>query len=589
MILKVLVAKINLGKIGIFMKLISKHELVKAARGKIPADTLFKNARLINVFSGDIEETSIAVHRGIVVGYGNYRAKKTVDLKNRYVAPGLVEGHIHTESSMLEMGEFVKAVVPFGTTTIVCDPHEIANVLGLEGITYMLQSAKYQPMDIYFTLPSTVPASNMETSGARLSAVDLMPYFSQKWVVGLGEVMNVPGVLENNSEVFDKLKIAADKTIEGHAPGLSGKDLYAYITSGIRSDHESFGKAEAKEKLSAGMTIMIREGSVAKNLETLAPLVNEKNYSDFCLVSDDRNPIDLVEHGHLDYTIRKAIRCGIPPITAVRMATINPARHFGLKHIGAVAPGYLADFIVMDNLKQFNVKNVYKTGIEVGRNGKVVGVKFPPRVPLRSSINVKWLMPASFKLPAKTSKANVIEIVKNQLLTKKSVLPIKTSAGFAVSDVKNDILKITVVERHRASGNIAQGFVKGFGLKRGALASSFAHDSHNIICVGCDDESIFNAVLTIVKAGGGLCCWEPGKSEILPLPIGGLMSNKNLSFVYKKLKKLQSAAFSMGCKVRDPFMVLSFLALPVIPELKITDKGLVNVSKNKFENLFVRN
>jgi len=571
------------------MKLISKYELVKAARGKIPADILFKNVQLLNVFSGNIEETSIAVHRGIIVGFGNYRAKKTVDLKNRYVAPGLVEGHIHTESSMLEMGEFVKAVIPFGTTAIVCDPHEIANVLGLEGIAYMLQSAKYQPMDIYFTLPSTVPATNMETSGAKLSAVDLMPYFSQKWVVGLGEVMNVPSVLENNSEIFDKLKIAADKTIEGHAPGLMGKDLYAYITSGVRSDHESFTKTEAREKLSAGMMIMIREGSIAKNLETLAPLVNEKNYSNFCLVSDDRNPLDLVEHGHLDYTIRKAIRCGIPPIIAVKMATINPARHFGLKHIGAVAPGYLADFIVMDNLKQFKVKSVYKNGRVAAENGKVTYVKFPPPVPLRSSINVKWLTPARFKLPAKTARANVIEIVKNQLVTKKKILNIKTSGGFAVSDVKNDILKITVVERHRASGNIAQGFVKGFGLKRGAIASSVSHDSHNIICVGCDDKSIFNAVLSIIKSGGGICCWSQGKLEILPLPIGGLMSDKNLPFVYKKLKKMQSAAWAMGCKVKDPFMVLSFLALPVIPELKITDRGLVNTVKNKFEKLFVRN
>ncbi len=569
------------------MNFISKYELVKAARGKIPVDVLFKNARLVNVFSGKIEKTGIAVHKGVVVGFGNYKAKKTVDIKNNYIVPGLVEGHIHTESSMLEMGEFVKAVLPYGTTTVICDPHEIANVLGLEGITYMLQSAKYQPMDIYFTLPSTVPATNMETSGASLSAVDLMPYFSQKWVVGLGEVMNVPGILENDREIFDKLKIASGKVIEGHAPGLMGKDLYAYITSGVHSDHESFGKEEALEKLSAGMTIMIREGSVAKNLKTLAGLVNDKNQSRFCLVSDDRNPIDLVEKGHLDYAIRKAISLGVEPVTAIRMATINPARHFGLRNAGAVAPGYFADFIIVDNLSEFKVMSVYKRGEEVARGGKALKIRKTKPVPLRSSINVKWIMPAHFKLPAKTKKVNVIELVPDELITKKRVMTVKTENGFAVSDTKNDILKIVVVERHKTTGNISQGFVKGFGLKKGALASSVGHDSHNIICVGCDDESIYQAVLSIIKSGGGLCCFLPERQEILPLPIAGLMSDRDLSFVYTKLKQLHKASSSMGCKLADPFMVLSFLALPVIPDLKITDKGLVDVVKNKFTELFV--
>ncbi|MBA3065265.1 adenine deaminase [bacterium] len=569
------------------MNFISKYELVKTARGKVPVDILFKNAKLVNVFSGRIEKTGVAVHKGVVVGFGNYKAKKTVDIKNNYIVPGLVEGHIHTESSMLEMGEFVKAVLPYGTTTVICDPHEIANVLGLEGITYMLQSAKYQPMDIYFTLPSTVPATNMETSGARLSAIDLMPYFSQKWVVGLGEVMNVPGVLENDRETFDKLKIASGKVIEGHAPGLMGKDLYAYITSGIHSDHESFGKEEALEKLSAGMTIMIREGSVAKNLKTLAGLVNDKNQSRFCLVSDDRNPIDLVEKGHLDYTIRKAISLGVDPVSAIRMATINPARHFGLRSAGAVAPGYFADFIIVDNLSKFKVMAVYKRGEEVARDGKALKIRKTKPVPLRSSINVKWIMPAHFKLPAKTKKVNVIELVPDELITKKRVMAVKTENGFAVSDTKNDVLKIVVVERHKTTGNISQGFVKGFGLKKGALASSVGHDSHNIICVGCDDESIYQAVLAIIKSGGGLCCFRSDRQEILPLPIAGIMSDRDLSFVYKKMKRLHSASSAMGCELADPFMVLSFLALPVIPDLKITDKGLVDVTKNKFTKLFV--
>ncbi|MEA2082530.1 MAG: adenine deaminase [Elusimicrobiota bacterium] len=569
------------------MNFISKYELVKAARGKIPVDTLFKNARLVNVFSGNIEKTGIAVHKGVVVGFGNYKAKRTVDIKNNFIIPGLVEGHIHTESSMLEMGEFVKAVLPYGTTTVICDPHEIANVLGLEGITYMLQSAKYQPMDIYFTLPSTVPATDMETSGARLSAVDLMPYFSQKWVVGLGEVMNVPGVLENDREVFDKLKIAAGKAIEGHAPGLRGKDLYAYITSGVHSDHESFGKEEALEKLSAGMTVMIREGSVAKNLKTLAGLVNDKNQSRFCLVSDDRNPIDLVEKGHLDYTIRKAISLGIDPVSAIRMATINPARHFGLRNAGAIAPGFFADFITVGNLSTFKVGSVYKRGEEVAKNGKILKIRKLKTVPLRSSINVKWIMPAHFKLPAKTKKANVIELIPDELITKKRVMSVKTEDGFAISDTKNDILKIVVVERHKTTGNISQGFVKGFGIKKGALASSVGHDSHNIICVGCDDESIYHAVLAIIKAGGGLGCFLPDRQEILQLPVAGLMSDRDLPFVYKKLKQLHKATAAMGCKIDEPFMTLSFLALPVIPDLKITDKGLVDVTKNKFTKLFV--
>ena len=569
------------------MNFISKYELVKAARGKIPVDVLFKNARLVNVFSGKIEKTGIAVHKGVVVGFGNYKAKKTVDIKNNFIVPGLVEGHIHTESSMLAMGEFVKAVLPYGTTTVICDPHEIANVLGLEGITYMLQSAKYQPMDIYFTLPSTVPATDMETSGASLSAVDLMPYFSQKWVVGLGEVMNVPGVLENDREIFDKLKIASGKAIEGHAPGLMGKDLYAYITSGVHSDHESFGKEEALEKLSAGMTVMIREGSVAKNLKTLAGLINDKNQGRFCLVSDDRNPIDLMEKGHLDYTIRKAISLGVDPVTAIRMTTINPARHFGLRKIGAVAPGFFADFIIVGNLTAFKVASVYKRGEEVARNGKVLKIRKLKTVPLRSSINVKWIMPAHFKLPAKTKKVNVMELIPDELITKKRVMSVKTENGFAVSDTKNDVLKIVVVERHKTTGNISQGFVKGFGLKKGALASSVGHDSHNIICVGCDDESIYQAVLAIIKSGGGIGCFEPDRQKILPLPIAGLMSDRSLPFVYKELKQLHKTSLSMGCKIAEPFMTLSFLALPVIPDLKITDKGLVDVTKNKFTKLFV--
>ena len=569
------------------MEFIDKYELVKAARGKVPVDVLFKNLRLVNVFSGKIEKTNVAVHLGVVVGFGDYRAKRTVDLKNRFLVPGLVEGHIHIESSMLEMGEFIKAVLPYGTTTVVCDPHEIANVLGLGGITYMLQSAKYQPMDIYFTLPSTVPTTNMETSGARLTAVDLMPYFSQKWVVGLGEVMNVSGVLNLDREVFDKLKIVSGKVIEGHAPGLTGKDLYAYIASGISSDHESFGKEEARQKLSAGMTVMIREGSIAKNLKTLAPLVNERNHENFCLVSDDRNPADLVEHGHLDYTIRLAIKYGIDPIIAVKMATINPARHFGLHCRGAIAPGYFADFAVVDDLKSFKVAGVYKKGAEVARNGKVVNVKFPPKVPIRSSVNVRWLTLPDFRLIAKSAKANVMELVPNQLITKRRIESVKVENGFAVSDPNRDILKLVVVERHRASGNIGFGFVKGFGLKKGAIATSVSHDSHNIVCVGCDDESIFEAVVSIVKAGGGICCVNGRKKEILPLPVAGLMSDRSLSFVYKKIKRLQAVARSMGSTVEDPFMILSFLALPVIPEIKLTDRGLVDVSKNKFIGVFV--
>jgi len=566
---------------------VDKTELVKAGRGKLPVDILFKNARVINVFSGEIEKKDVAVYKGFVVGFGTYRAKKTINLKGRFLIPGLVEGHIHIESSMLEIREFVRATLPYGTTAVVCDPHEIANVLGLEGITYMLQSAKYEPMDIYFTLPSTVPATELETSGAKLSAVDLMPYLTQKWVVGLGEVMNVPGVLSLEKDIFDKLKIFSESVIEGHAPGLRGKDLYAYLSAGIRSDHESFTKEEAAEKVSAGMTVMIREGSVAKNLKTLAPVVNYKNHTNFCLVSDDRNPVDLVEKGHLDYTIRKAIKLGIPPVIAIKMATINPARHFGLKQTGAIAPGYFADFVVVSNLKSFKVLEVYKRGRLVAKNGKVVNVKFPPAVPVRSSINVRWLKPQDFYLPAKSEKINLIELVPNQLITKRRIVNAKIQDGKAVSDTKRDILKIVVVERHRASGNIAQGFVRGFGLQKGAIASSISHDSHNIVCVGCDDESIFRAVLSIIKAGGGICCVKGKDVEILPLPVAGLMSNKPLTFVYKKLKKIQKFAKSLGVKVEEPFMVLSFLALPVIPELKITDRGLVNVEKAKFEEVFV--
>lgn len=562
--------------------------IIRVARGEEEAELLLRNARLVNVLSAEIHKEHVAVAYTRVVGFGDYRAKEVVDLQGAYLCPGFIDGHVHIESSMLRVPEFARVVVPRGTTTIVADPHEIANVLGIDGIRYMMESSKGNPLSVYYMLPSCVPSSGLETAGSQLMSYDLAPLVAGKWVVGVAEMMNYPGVLLRNDDVLGKIEIASDKRVDGHAPNLSGRDLNAYIAVGITSDHESSSFEEAKEKLQRGMYIMIREGSVARNMEALLRLVTPENSRRCMLVSDDNDPADLLDHGHMDYIVKKAISLGLDPMLAIQMATINAAEYFRLRGLGAIAPGYRADMVVFDDLENLAIKKVYRGGRLVAEDGRMLPVDSkPPEVPLRGTVNVAWLELEHFRIRAEGRRARVISLTPNQLVTRQLIREVKIVNGLAVADTDRDILKLAVVERHLASGNTGLGFVKGFGLKRGALASSVAHDSHNIIVVGTNDLDMMTAAVEIVKMQGGLVAAADGKVlATLPLPIAGLMSDKSAGEVIAAVENLQNVARGLGCMVGTPFMAMSFLALPVIPRLKLTDKGLVDVKRFDFVPLF---
>lgn len=565
------------------------QERIRAALGEKEVDLLIKNGRVINVFTGKIEKKDVAIYNGIIVGFGNYRARDIIDVKGEFLCPGLVDGHVHIESSMLTVRQFAQAVLPHGTTTIVIDPHEIANVMGMEGIKFMAESSKQIPLNVFIMLPSCVPATNLETSGAKLNSKDLKRLIKEDWVAGLAEMMNFPGVLNRDPEVLRKIIMAKDKRIDGHAPGLSGKSLYGYLTAGIKSDHECTNPKEALEKLENGMWIMIREGSTAKNLKALLPIVNQKNSRRFFFVTDDRHPKELVEDGHIDSLIKMSISSGLDPILAIQMATINPSQYFGMNNLGAIAPGYRADIVSLENLRRFKIKKVFKDGILVFKNGKVLisnNKELEPTIRIKS-IRIKPLNEESFTIKSDKALAKVIKIIPNQIVTKKVIKSILLKDGIAYPNLNEDILKIAVVERHRATGNIGIGFVQGFGLKKGAIGSSVSHDSHNIITVGTNDKDMLKAVEIICEMGGGLVAISDQKVlSYLALPIAGLMTDVSLFEVYRKLNSLEKVVKSMGCKLSDPFMALSFLSLPVIPELKITDKGLVDVNKFKIVPLF---
>ncbi len=565
-------------------------KMIRVARGAMPADLVLKNARIVNVFSAEVYKGNIAIWNGRIVGVGDYEGKAEIDLKNAFVLPGLIDGHMHIESTMVTVQEFARSVVPRGTTSVVADPHEIANVHGLEGIHYMLNSSKYSPVNIYMMLPSCVPATEFETSGAVLRGFDLYPLLREKWVLGLGEVMNFPGVLMGDEGLLDKITMTQDrKRIDGHAPGLTGKDLNAYAATGVNSDHESTTTKELIEKLRLGMYAMIREGSVTKNLKDLLPAVTCENSYRCMFVTDDRHPKDLMEQGHIDHMVKTAIKEGIAPVTAIRMATINTAQYFGIRDLGAIAPGYIADLVVVDSLKRFNIRKVFKNGKLVAEDGKMVVPKpkiSPPQ--LRSSINIKWLAPEDFDIPANGRKIRVINLVPDQIVTRASVEKARIVDGKLVADVEHDLLKIAVVERHHASDNIGLGIVKGFGLRKGAIASSVAHDSHNVVVVGTSNEDMMAAVVEISKMRGGLAVVADGELKAgLPLPVAGLMSEGPLQEVVMGLRQVIRAARRLGSPLEDPFMAMSFLALPVIPELKLTDLGLFDVDKFEFTNLFV--
>lgn len=565
------------------------RKIIELARGEKEVDLILKNGRLVNVFSGDIHLTNVAVDEGRVIGMGDYKAKEEVDLEGKYLVPGFFDGHIHLESSMVTPAEFARVAVPLGTTTVIIDPHEIANVMGLDGIRYMLEASQRLPLDVYIMLPSCVPATHLETSGAKLTSYDLSLLLGNNRVLGLGEMMNFPGVILEDREVLDKIRAAKGKRIDGHAPGLKGKDLCAYIGAGIKSDHECITVKEAKEKLRLGMYIMVREGTAARNLEDLLPLINSDNSRKCFFVSDDRHPRDLLEEGHINSIIKKAVKLGLDPITAIQMATINTAEYFKLTDVGVIAPGYRADMVVLKDIENFEIEKVFKDGRLVAQNGQILPRKIKKtRVTIRSSMNVDWMGLQGFDIKAEGDKVLVMQIIPEQIVTRKLTVSPKIEKGKVVVDIDRDILKIAVVERHLASGNVGIGLVKGFGLRKGALASSVAHDSHNIVIVGAKDEDMMTAAIEVVRMRGGQVVVKDDEViASLALPIAGLMNERALEKVSDKTKKLNQAATALGCRLKEPFMSLSFTALPPVPELKLTDKGVVDVEKFQIVSLFV--
>lgn len=566
------------------------EEKIDVAMGRKKADLVLKNARIVDVFAGEVIRGTIAIYEDTIVALEEVPSKKTIDLHGQYVAPGFMDAHVHIESAMVTLPEYAKAVVPRGTSAVVIDPHEIANVLGKEGIQYMIDSAKGLPLSVYVMLSSCVPASPFETSGAVLSAQDILPFFNEPSVLGLAEMMNFPGVLMNVPEVLEKIHIAGNRSIDGHAPGLSGQALSAYISAGIRSDHECTTAEEALEKVRKGMMVFIREGTAAKNLDALLPLVKPENSTRFAFCTDDRHPQDLCTQGHIDDIVRKAIQKGLDPVLAIRLASYNPAIHFGFHDQGAIAPGFKANFLVMDNLKDISIQQVYHHGKLVAENGQCVDFPFSPRNMPRSlgAFHVKPFDLTSLQIPMAKGKIRVIQLIPGQIVTQTRIEDPKESHGKVVSDPSRDILKMVVVERHHATGNIGLGFVSGFGFQKGAIASSVAHDAHNIVAVGVEDDDIFFAIQEVIRLQGGLVVVHNQKTvSALSLPIAGLMSNQSLKSVAEKVEMLKKSAAELGGKLEDPFMQLSFLALSVIPELKLTDKGLVDGNKFDFVPLFV--
>ncbi len=564
-----------------------RSDFVEAARGGRPADLLLKNCRLINVFSGELQECDLAVKDGVILGWGGYRAVEVVDLGGAFVAPAYIDGHIHVESSMVGLAELARALVPRGTSGIVTDYHEIANVLGVEGIEYMIAADEGLPLQIWVMLPSCVPATPMETAGASLGPEELRPLLSRPQVLGVGEMMNFPGVVGGFPEVLSVLDLAGDLPVDGHAPGLSGLPLNAYAGSGISSDHECVTLEEAAEKLARGMYVMIREGSTAKNLEALLPLARGAAARRCLLVSDDRHPADLLEEGHLDALLSKAVSLGAHPVEALRMVTLNPAERFGLKRRGALAPGYRADLVVLQDLSSFRALRVMREGRWVAEGGRLLADDLPKPPPLRSTVRIDWERAGDIGVKAESGRMRVIGLVPDQIITERLLLEPRVEEGTAVTDISRDLLKICVFERHKDTGNVGLGFVRGFGLKEGALASTVAHDSHNLIAVGADDGEILAAARAVEEMGGGQAVVRGGEVIArLPLPVAGLMSDLPLEEVAARVRGLKEAAASLGCSVAEPFMALSFLALPVIPELKMTDRGLFDVASFSHVPLF---
>jgi adenine deaminase len=580
---------------------ISREELLAVARGDEPADTLLTDARLINVFTGEIELTEIAIAGGRVAGIGpGYEARERIDLGGRYVVPGLIDAHVHIESSLVRPAEFARAVVPRGVTTVVTDPHEIAHVLGLDGIRFMLRDSENVPLSVLVNASSCVPATDLATAGAALEADDLAELLCEDRLLGLAEVMNFPGVIAGAPPVMAKLDAFAGRIIDGHAPGVTGKALNAYVSSGISSDHEATTLDEAREKVRLGMTVFLREATNAHNLSTLLPIVDRWTEPHLAFATDDRVPADLLDQGSVDHMVRMAINQGVHPISAIRIATLNPARHYRLSDRGAVAPGRRADLVVISDPEHFEAEEVWVAGRKVAEGGRplfeapaVDGSAVGGTVRLASAGASGKAAELDFSIPLPAGAGDkptvrVIRAIPDQLLTEHLELPARVEGGHAVADPERDLAKIAVVERHTGSGRIGKGFVTGVGLREGALAGTFAHDHHNLVVIGVDDASMRAAARAVAEAGGGLAAANRGEVvALLPLPIAGLMSAEPVERVREGMDELLATAKALGSKLHDPFMAMSFLTLEVIPALKITDLGLVDVERFERVELFV--
>ena len=569
----------------------NKKHLIRVAQGLEPADLVLKNAEVFHVYTGEFILCDIAIADGYIAGTGSYFGIEEIDMQGRYITPGFIDAHVHIESSMLTPYQFAKAALPCGVTTIVTDPHEIANVCGAKGIQYMLDATEQLPLNVYFMLPSCVPATDFEDSGAVLLAEDLEPFMGHPRVLGLAEVMNAPGVLQQDENVMAKLEMAGKGRIDGHAPGLTSSQLMGYAAAGITTDHDCITKEQALDRLRAGIKVMLREGSAAKNMRGLLPTVNPDTAPYFMFCADDKIPAELLDSGYINYMVKAAIEEGVSVANALQIATINAARHYGIKDAGAILPGRRADLLVFDNLDEWKPRQVYKDGRLAVDNGQLLQEgRNCDNSSLEHTVNLAPVTVESFRLPLKTEMANVIGLVPYQIVTNKAVLSVKRVDGCAVSDVENDILKLAVLERHHATGNIGLGLVKGFGLKRGALASTVGHDSHNLIVIGTNDEDMLAAVQELQRIGGGICIAEDGQIRgVLPLPVGGLMTNEPALMVAKQQAEMIALAREMGVpEFYSPFLTLAFLSLPVIPSLKLTDRGLVDVDSFKFIPLEVK-
>ena len=561
-------------------QLAAKQRIIAVAAGREKADLVLKNAKYLNVFSNEFLCGDIAVANGLIAGVGKYDGKTEIDVSGKLVLPGFIDAHIHLESSMVTPAEFAKAVVAHGTTTVITDPHEITNVMGIDGVEYMIQASQNLPIDVHFMMPSCVPATEIDESGAELDCKDIDLYLDNKKVLGLAEMMNYVGVINGDKNVLSKIVTsqAHHKKIDGHAPELSGNDLNAYIAAGVYSDHECSTFENALEKLRKGQFIMIREGTAAHNLKALMPLLTQQYYSRCMFATDDKHPSDLLHGGHIDYIVKQALKNGADPIVALKTATHHAARYFLLNNKGAIASGYLADIVVVDNLEDFNVETVFKCG-KLVFDGEVKDFSAPTvdeklAEKCFDTFHLDSVTPSSFKVDG---KLGLIGLVGGELLTR--------NLGTADKiDVENDILKIACIERHKNTNHIGVGYVKGYSLKSGAVATSVAHDSHNIIAVGCTDSDISVAVNAVRNSKGGIAVVDNGKIKaLLELPVAGLMSEEPLEKVNEKLEKAKTEAYRLGAdKGIDPFMTLSFLSLPVIPSLRITTKGVFDVEKCEF-------